>query len=161
MQPRRPRHLNSARQRWTAIGPAALARAAATLPGRTPRPRLPIHRVSPWLRLWGPPVPEGDSQATSGASTREEALPAAGLSPKRLPRAKKTPRISPRRFSFIECFDLLGDGLLEHAVHLLVRSVAAGLARLSRLQSLVRSALGTISGRTRGLRGARCRVGGG
>ena len=73
--------------------------------------------------------------------------------------AKKTPRISPRRFSFVERFDLLRDGLLEHAVHLLVRSVAARLACLSGLQSLVCSALRAVGCRAGRLSRARRRVG--
>src|SRR5512138_3741057 len=72
---------------------------------------------------------------------------------------KKTPRIAPRRSSFVERFELLRDGLLEHAVHLLVRSVAARLACLSGLQSLVCSALRAIGRRAGRLSRARRRVG--
>src|SRR5512138_3027580 len=74
-------------------------------------------------------------------------------------RKKKTPRIAPRRSSFVERFELLRDGLLEHAVHLLVRSVAARLACLSGLQSLVCSALRAIGRRAGRLSRARRRVG--
>lgn len=69
-------------------------------------------------------------------------------------RNKKTPRIASRRFSVNEDDGLLALGLFEHAIDLLVRGIAAGLARLGSLQRLVGSALSAVSSGTRGLGGS-------
>src|SRR5690554_6676289 len=74
------------------------------------------------------------------------------------PSKTKTPRIAPRRF-VCRADRLLRNGLLEHAVHLLVRSVAAGLSSLGRLQRLICGALGAVGSRTRGLSGAGSSIG--
>jgi hypothetical protein len=64
-------------------------------------------------------------------------------------------------FIQINLSELLRHRLLEHAIQLLVGRIAASLTGLSRLQSLVGSALGIVSSRLGGSSGAGSRVGSG
>lgn len=64
-----------------------------------------------------------------------------------IPQAKKKRRGLHRGvFVSSKRIELLRYGLLEHAIDLLVRRVAASLAGLSGLQRLISGALGAISG---------------
>ena len=79
--------------------------ATARLRARILRPRSSIYRVSPWLRLWGPPSACEASSICCASSLAEKrrgafrhclrARPLLGRNRRSL--TKKTPRISPRR----------------------------------------------------------------